>query len=240
MKTYGFTFARGGSKGVPGKNIKSLCGKPLIAYAIEVARATGRFDRLIVSTDSEEIATVAREYGAETPFLRPADLSGDSSAEWLAWRHAIQFLRDSDDDFDIFVSMPTTAPLRLPEDIIRCLDVYTKGHCDSVIGCCDPTHSPFFNMITIDAEGYARIAMQLDDVPVRRQNAPPVYAMAPIAYVLSPEYIMRENSLWEGRVVAVHVARETAVDIDEPLDFEFAEFLMQKRIHQMSSCGYIL
>lgn len=229
MTTYGFIFARGGSKGVPGKNIRELCGKPLIAYAIETALATGRIDRIIVSTDSEEIASVGKKYGADVPFLRPAELAGDDSPEWLSWRHAVQFLRDAGEKFDVFVSLPTTAPLRSPDDVVRSLDEYARGKCDSVIGCCEPTHSPYFNMITIDDDGYAHMAMQQGNIPTRRQNAPRVYAMAPIAYVLSPDFIMRENSLWAGRVSAVEVARENAVDIDEPLDFEFAEFLMRKR-----------
>ena len=89
MKTIAFIFARGGSKGLPGKNIRLLGGKPLIAWSIEHARAVQRIDRIIVSTDSQEIANVAKEYGAEVPFIRPEQIAGDTSPEWLAWRHAL-------------------------------------------------------------------------------------------------------------------------------------------------------
>ena len=96
MKAVAVIFARGGSKGLPGKNIRPLAGKPLIAWAIEHALAVKRIDRVIVSTDSEEIAAVAREYGAEVPFLRPAELARDDSPEWLAWRHALNYFLNVD------------------------------------------------------------------------------------------------------------------------------------------------
>ena len=96
MKVIAFIFARGGSKGLPGKNVRSLAGKPLIAWSIEHARAVERIDRIIVSTDSKEIADVARQNGAEVPFMRPKDLSSDTSPEWLAWRHALNYLLETE------------------------------------------------------------------------------------------------------------------------------------------------
>lgn len=111
MKIDSFIFARGGSKGLPGKNIRMLAGKPLIAWSIEHAKAVSCIDRVIVSTDSEEIAEVAQNYGAEVPFLRPHDLAKDDSPEWLAWCHALRYLGDNNMGMpDIMVSVPVTAP----------------------------------------------------------------------------------------------------------------------------------
>ena len=110
--------ARGGSKGLPGKNIRPLGGKPLISWAIDQAKSVSRISRVIVSTDSEEIARVARASGAEVPFIRPAELAQDSSPEWLVWRHALNFLKETEGTYpDLFVVVPATAPLRSVQDL---------------------------------------------------------------------------------------------------------------------------
>lgn len=231
MKTFGFVFARGGSKGVPGKNIRPLCGKPLLAYAIEAALGTGRIEKVVVSTDSPEIAEVARQHGAEVPFLRPADLASDQVAEWLSWQHAVNFLKSKGQEFDVFISVPATAPLRTSDDLTACLDLYEQGGCDAVCTCSPSGVSPYFNMVTLDENRLAQIAFKLDRPVVRRQDAPVIYALTPVAYVTSPDYIMSGDSFWRGRVKAVTIDRFNAVDIDEPFDFELAEFLMNKKMN---------
>ena len=233
MTTYGFVFARGGSKGLPGKNIRPLCGKPLIAWAIEAGLSCGRIDKMIVSTDSEEIADIARQYGAEVPFLRPAELAADQAAEVLSWRHAVRFLQNQGDKFDIFVSLPATAPLRTVEDICRCIDAYLEGGCDMSVVCTDPYRSPYFNMIKLDDKGYAQIVIKIDGKTyVRRQDAPPVYDLTSVCYVTSPEVILSEKNAWDdkGRVKAIKTARVNAIDIDDLVDFETAEYFMTKRL----------
>lgn len=232
MKTYGFIFARGGSKGLPLKNIRPLCGKPLIAWAIEAGKSIGCLEKIIVSTDNERIAEIAREYGAQTPFLRPAVLASDTAAEKDAWIHAIRFLKEHGEVFDEFVSLPCTAPLRTSNDILRCLDVYRKGECDMVITCTRSNRSPYFNMITLDASGYAHILMNRNELITRRQDAPPVFDIATVAYVTSPEAILKKDNLLTKRVQAVEVERINALDIDDLLDFEIAEFLMRKRLEK--------
>lgn len=230
MKTYGFIFARGGSKGIPHKNICNFCGKPLIAYAIEAGLQSGCVDRLFVSTDSEEIAEVARRYGAEVPFLRPAELASDHAPERLAWQHAIRFLQERGDNFHTFLSLPATAPLRTPEDIVRCIEAFRQGDCEMVITCTEAQRSPYFNMVTRDAHGYAQLVNTASNaMPVRRQDAPAVYDMTTVAYVSSPEHILATTSLWEGRVKAVLIDRVNAIDIDEPMDWDIAELFMSRR-----------
>lgn len=154
MKAVVFIFARGGSKGLPGKNVRHLGGKPLIAWSIEHARAVPRITRVIVSTDSEEIAVVARQYGAEVPFIRPAELAQDDSPEWLAWRHAHNCLQETEGGLpDVLVSVPATAPLRSPQDIENCMDEFAKDDADVVITVTDAHRSPYFNMVKTNADG---------------------------------------------------------------------------------------
>lgn len=236
MKTYGFVFARGGSKGLPGKNIRPLCGKPLIAWAIEAGLACNRIDKMIVSTDSEEIADIARQYGALVPFLRPKELASDHAAEVLSWRHAVRFLQERGDKFDIFVSLPTTAPLRTQEDICRCMDAFLEGDCDLSVMYSEPHRSPYFNMITIDDKGYAQIAVKINNKTyIRRQDTPTVYDLTSVCYVTSPEVILSEKNAWDinSRIKAVKTDKINAIDIDDLVDFETAEYFMKKRLESL-------
>lgn len=228
MKRYGFVFARSGSKGVPRKNIRMLAGKPLLAYAIESGFATGLLDDIVVSTDSEEIATIARQYGARTPFLRPAELARDTSPEWLAWQHAVSWLHEHGEPFDIFVSLPATAPLRTPEDIVKCIRVFEEGDCDLVVTCTPAQRHPMFNMYRVDDAGYAHMYAPADPPVIRRQDAPPAFDGTTMVYVSCPKYIREQSSLWAGRVKAVTFPRERALDIDDPLDFRIAEMLLRE------------
>jgi N-acylneuraminate cytidylyltransferase len=230
MKATAFIFARGGSKGLPGKNIRPLGGKPLIAWSIEHALAIKRIESVIVSTDSEEIAAVARAYGAEVPFIRPAGLARDDSPEWLAWRHALTFLLEARGSLpEAMVSVPTTAPLRLPLDIENCLDEYEKGDADMVVTVTDAHRSPYFNMVKANADGTVGLVIPPQSAIARRQDAPAVYDMATVAYVARPEFVMTHNGTFEGRVRAVHVPTERAIDIDTLLDFQIAECLLNVR-----------
>lgn len=225
MKIYGFIFARGGSKGLPGKNIKPLGEIPLIAHAIQAGKNSGMLDRIIVSTDDQEIAEIAKKYGAEVPFIRPAELARDDSPEWLAWRHAIKQV----DDFDIFVSLPCTAPLRNGTDIRNCIETYLEGKCDVVVTTRKADRHPSFNMVTLNENGLASIAMPPKTNISRRQDAPVVFDLTTVAYVSNPTFIENHDALFQGRVAAVEIPPERAVDIDTELDFAFAEFLLERK-----------
>ncbi len=230
MKAVAFIFARGGSKGLPGKNIRPLGGKPLIAWSIEHALAVHRIQRVIVSTDSEEIAAVARAHGAEVPFMRPAELARDDSPEWLAWRHALNYLRETTGALPkVMVSLPATAPLRLAIDIENCLDEYGKGFADMIISVTDAHRSPYFNMVKTKADGTVELVNPPPSSIFRRQDAPVVYDMATVCYVANPEFVMTHNSTFEGQVRAVHVPPERAIDIDTLFDFYMAESFLNIR-----------
>lgn len=230
MRVVAFIFARGGSKGLPGKNIKILAGKPLIAWSIEQAKSVPSISRVIVSTDSEEIATQALKYGAEVPFMRPEELCQDSSPEWLAWQHALKYLLDIDGFLpDIMISIPTTAPLRLPKDIENCLDEFKKGEADVVITVSNSRRSPYFNMVKKNSDETVSLVININEEIARRQDAPVVFDMETVAYVASPEFVLNHRSIFEGRVFSVNVPPERAIDIDTLLDFQMAEFFMKQR-----------
>ncbi|MEH6469998.1 MAG: acylneuraminate cytidylyltransferase family protein [Halopseudomonas sp.] len=218
-----FIFARGGSKGLPGKNIKPLNGKPLIAYSIDTAKQCPSIVRIIVSTDDAEIAEVAKRYGAEVPFTRPEELAGDTSSEWDAWRHAVNWVREND-DFDTFVSLPATAPLRSVDDVERCIAAQ-DADTDMVVTVTPASRSPYFNMVTIDESGFSELVIKPEFGITRRQDAPAVYDMTTVAYVTRPDHILEATGVFSGTVKSVVVPPERAVDIDTALDFKLAELI---------------
>jgi len=228
VNVVGFIFARAGSKGLPGKNILQIAGKPLIAWSIECALKVSRIERLIVSTDSPEIAKIARDYGAEVPFMRPAWLATDESSEWDSWRHALNYLMESTGTIpNVMVSIPPVAPLRAPIDIENCLNEYDKGSSDIVISVTESRRSPYFNMVkTLPDEKYGLVSPP-ESLIYRRQDVPIVYDITTVCYVANSEFVLSHKSIFEGRVGAVHVPTERAIDIDTPLDFQVAEYLMK-------------
>ena len=224
--------ARGGSKGVPRKNIKLLAGKPLIAYAIETALGSKLIDRVIVSTDDAEIAKTARRYGAEVPFMRPEELAQDDSPEWLTWQHAIRTLQEMESrtKIEVFICVPPTSPLRAVEDVNACIRTLVESDADLVIAVKHAERSPYFNMIVLDDAGYARLVIPPEMAVFRRQDAPRVYDVTTVAYAARPEFVLNANSVFEGKVRTVVVPAERAVDIDTELDLKFAEFLLSQRV----------
>jgi N-acylneuraminate cytidylyltransferase len=233
MKTVAFIFARSGSKGLPNKNINLLAGKPLIAYSIEQALATKRIERVIVSTDSNEIAKVALDFGAEVPFLRPYKLATDESPEWLSWRHGLEYLRTSTGSLpQVMVSLPPTAPLRNNQDIENCLNEFEKGDSDVVIAVTDAHRNPYFNMVKTNIDGSVSLVNNMKTRISRRQEAPKLYDVTTICYVANPEFVLNHNSIFEGKVKSVYIPIERSIDIDSLLDFQIAEFLKSKEIEK--------
>ncbi|ERS84296.1 hypothetical protein Q672_02225 [Marinobacter sp. EVN1] len=221
-KIYAFVFARGGSKGLPRKNLLLLGGVPLIGHSINMAKALPQVSKVFVSTDDSEIKLVAKQYGAEV-IDRPEELAGDKSPEWEAWRHAIRYLEDLGEEFDTFLSLPATSPLRSTEDVeeaINALDSQT----DAVITVTPATRSPYFNMVSRALDGTTTILCPSDGY-ARRQDAPEAFDVTTVAYVMKKGFILQRNRLFDGRLKSVVVPKERAVDIDDILDFKFAELL---------------
>jgi CMP-N-acetylneuraminic acid synthetase len=221
-----FIFARGGSKGLPRKNLRLLAGKPLIVHAVETGRALSRVTKTIVSTDDPEIAAVAERAGATVPFLRPAELASDSAPEWLSWQHAIRATRGLGDAVDIFVSLPPTSPLRTPADVDCAIDLKLQSDADAVITVREAERNPYFNMVRADADGRVRLAIEGNYH--RRQDAPPIYDITTVAYVANADFILSGTRMFEGKVRAVEIPRERALDIDTEYDMLIAEAMVGK------------
>ena len=224
-----FIFARGGSKGVPRKNVRNIAGIPLIAHAIRAAQGVPTISRVVVSTDDVEIADVARAYGACVPFLRPSELATDTSSEWLAWRHAITAVEHAAGPIDLFVSVPTVCPLRNSDDISACLARYDEGDADLVLTVVPARANPYYTLIEVDAAGAPHLCKQPAGTLSGRQLAPKVYQIVAGCYVARPAFIQRQSGIWAGRLRTVEIAEEHGVDIDTEVDFALAELLLTRR-----------
>lgn len=230
MKIVAFIFARGGSKGLPRKNLMMLGELPLLAWSIKVARKVKRIDRVIVSTDDEEIAKVALQYGAEVPFMRPKELANDDTPEWLAWRHALDYLRLEENYLpNIMVSLPATSPLRSHEDVDDCIDLFLSEHIDGVITVNESSKNPYFNMISRDTNGLSRVVCSGSSTIFRRQDAPHVFEMNTVCFVVNPSFVHCSSSLMSGKIKSVVIPRERSVDIDDIYDFQMAELLLLRK-----------
>ena len=226
MKTFAFVFARGGSKGVPGKNIRNLDGKPLLAHSIIMAQSIDKISRVFVSTDDKDIADIGAKYGAEI-IKRPLNLAQDESPEWLAWLHAIKWLEARGMPFDCFVSLPATSPLRNKTDVIRCIDSLDEKT-DIVVTMTNTSRSPYFNMAN-EKDGYINLLMESKESYSRRQDVPVAYDMTTVAYVTRPDFIKNNSRIFDGKVKAVLIPKERAIDIDDEVDFKIAEMLAKEK-----------
>tara|TARA_B100000795_G_scaffold255993_1_gene228088 strand:- start:3746 stop:4447 length:702 start_codon:yes stop_codon:yes gene_type:complete len=231
MNRFAFIFARGGSKGIEKKNIKSFGGKPLIAHSILQALKSEAFDRVFVSTEDKEIAKIASSYGADI-IIRPDYLADDDSPEWLAWKHAIDYVEENYGNFKRFVSLPATSPLRNSSDIINALDLLDANvSADLCLGICQSSKSPYFNMVIKNEQNFLELAHQTNDVINRRQDAPSIFDITTVVYAARTDFIKENNNIFAGTVIGFEIPKERAVDIDDILDFQFAEFLYNKFNH---------
>jgi CMP-N,N'-diacetyllegionaminic acid synthase len=227
--------ARGGSKGVPGKNTRPLLGKPLLAYTIECAKACVDVDRIIISTDSDEIAAAAEPWGGPVSFRRPSEMASDNAAKIHAIRHATSYVETHDDYHpDIVVDLDVTSPLRGPEDITACIDYLLDYDMEAVVSVYEAERNPYFNMVEFSGHRI-QLVKQLSTPFVRRQDAPPVYSVSGSIFAFRRSCLMSITHLFSGRWGASIIPRERAVDIDHEIDFQFVEFLMMRQRTSHSS-----
>lgn len=215
--------ARGGSKGVPRKNIREVAGKPLIAWTILQARKSLYIDRLVVSTDDEEIAEVARQWGCEVPFLRPAHLAKDDTPGIDPVLHAL----DSLPGYDYVVLLQPTSPLRSHADIDGCIELCAGRTACSCVSVTQPEKSPYW-MFTIDGGGKMQWLFESDKMITRRQDLPPVYALNGAVYVAATESVVESRSFVTEGTVPYLMSKGSSVDIDTEADLLLAEILLQK------------
>ena len=220
-----FIFARGGSKGLPKKNIKMFHGLPLISYSISLAKNASFIDRVFVSTDCKEIANVASKFSADV-IKRPKSLATDTSSELLSWKHAIEYVVNNYGTFDYFISLPATSPLRAESDVEACLNKLRDDKSDICLTVTESSHNPRFNMVYMRDDSKVQL---IDDnhLITRRQDAQKAFNITTVAYAALPEYVLHTSNLMNGDVSAVTVPKNRAVDIDDINDFNFAEFLFQ-------------
>ncbi len=225
MRTFSVVFARGGSKGIPRKNLQDLGGLPLIAHSIRIGLSHPDIERVLVSTDDPEIAAVARNHGADVPLLRPAELAGDDSPEFSAWKHAVVQAKDLYGPFDCMISLPATSPLRSIMDVSSTLDELCRHpDCDIVVTAQPAQRNPFFNMLDRDTNGFCRLLME-GNYASGRQGAPEVFDLCTVAYAARTEFVESASNIFDGRMRMVEIPRERAIDIDDMLDLDIARFL---------------
>lgn len=223
----GHIGARKGSKGVPRKNFRLICGKPLIDWSLDQLFAHPGVDAVVVSTDDEEIYEHAVMKGALKIGLRPVHLATDQAGKWGVWQHALDASQAVlDRPVTAFLDLDCTSPLRLPEDITNALDLFAREAPDMVMSCCEARKNPYFNLVEPDASGALHVSKPLPGGVVARQQAPVVYEHAASTYVVAPAYLHRSKGLWEGRVIPYLMPPERCVDIDSPFDFRLVEFLL--------------
>ncbi len=228
MKRLAIIPARSGSKGLKDKNIRPLCGKPLMAYSIEAARESGLFDVIYVSTDSEEYAKIAKEYGAEVPFLRPASLATDSASSWNAVKQALHAFEEKGLVFDEIALLQPTSPLRTAEDIQNAHRLFCEKEALAVIGVCPMEHSPLWSN-TLPEDGSMKSFISTDLLQRPRQEMPVYYRINGAMYYIKKECLEHIGELYENKCFAYVMPGERSVDIDSALDFYLAEALLRKQ-----------
>ncbi|MGM9836776.1 MAG: cytidylyltransferase domain-containing protein [Muribaculaceae bacterium] len=213
--------ARGGSKGIPGKNIKPLGGKPLIAYSVEVARQLAPDCDICVSTDDQAIAHVVRQMGLELPFMRPDYLATDHCGTYEVLLHAVQFYENLGRNYDTLVLLQPTSPLRTALDVRRCLEAYSPD-IDMVVTVVEAASNPYYNCYETDAEGFLHISKG-DGSYVRRQDAPKAWEYNGAVYVINIDRLKQMPLSRFPRRRMVEMERSRSIDLDTPLDWLVAE-----------------
>lgn len=218
--------ARGGSKGVPRKNMRLLAGKPLIAWTIQCALMCRHLDRVIVSTDSKEISDVAKHYMADVPFIRPAELSQDDTPDLPVCQHALAWVMEHDDwSPDFVVWLRPTVPLRLPEDITNALQLFFESDADCIRSVCCVEHHPYW---MYHMQGHELTPMMRDVVvPMRRQDLPEVFRLNGAVDVVRTRRLPTQGALFQGRMLGYVMPAERSVDIDHASDFRIAEAFLK-------------
>lgn len=236
MKRLCTICARGGSKGVKGKNLRMLAGKPLIAHSIEQARASSLFDVLAVSSDSDEILEVARTYGCDYLIKRPDELATDQAAKLPVIRHCVaEVQRLSASNFDTLVDLDATSPLRTPADIIGAVRLLEESDAGNVLTAMPARRSPYFNLVEVDSNGIVHLSKPLGKAVVRRQDAPKCYDMNASIYVWRRSALFDRPGLFNADTRLYSMPEERSIDIDSEIDFQFVEFLVARKMIEEST-----
>ena len=227
MKTIATICARGGSKGLPRKNVLPFAGKPLIARTIEQALGCPMIEGVFVSTDDDEIAEVARGCGAQVPYRRPADLASDDAGKIPVIEHLVAHLETQGMSIGTIVDLQPTSPLRTQEDLAAAIRL--AGAADLIVSVSEPSHNPYYSLVEMDDRGELHLSKPATFI--RRQDVPTVWGLNGSIYVWQRAALARaaRDGFWSVSMRASKMPTERSVDIDGPLDFEWAEWLFRRR-----------
>lgn len=214
--------ARGGSKGLPGKNIKMLCGTPLIAYTIKAALESGCFTKVIVSTDCNEIAKISSEFGAEVPFIRPAKLATDEASSADVVAHALNKL---DNSYNSFAILQPTSPFRTALDIRNAFNIYTSTGVTSVVSVCEVDKSPYWCFWRKDDSSLLPI-LSAENQFARRQEQPSAYALNGAIYIVNTNKFVNSSKFMFDDTKSYVMDKKSSIDIDDIIDFKLAELML--------------
>ena len=228
----GLICARGGSKGVPGKNYKDFCGKPLIAWSVEAGLQCPEISDVVVSTDDQKIADAAKAHGAEIPFMRPAPLAQDDTKQIDAIIHAIEFLKEQGRHYYAVALLQPTCPLRIAQDVSSCITVMKDTSCDTVITVTKEDGSIFSTYYTLDEKLEATPKVATPKGGTLRQDYQPAYRRCGSVYLLNAEKLCKTGELYGETIKAVTVPKDRAFDIDTPFDWDLAALWMDKRLKE--------
>lgn len=219
--------ARGGSKGVPGKNIKLLNGKPLLYYTIDAARQITTDRNICLSTDSEEIIAAANKYGLEVPFVRPDELATDSSGSYEVLLHAVEFYKSIGRNYKTIVLLQPTSPFRNGQHIAEALGMYSDD-IDMVVSVCESDQNPYFYLFEENSEGYL-VKFKSGEFRTR-QECPAVYSYNGAIYVINVESLLEHPLSSFKKIKKYIMSKNVSIDIDTILDWYWAEFLIEKKL----------
>ncbi len=229
MKPLYIIPARGGSKGIPRKNIKELCGRPLIAYTVDTAiEARKRLGgHILLSTDDAETAGIVKGLGIEVEYMRPAELAGDTSGSREVMLHAMDWAESQGIEYDCVVLLQPTSPFRTADDIVACTQLLEPG-IDMAVSVCEAADNPYFNIFETDADGYLHISKG-DGKLTRRQDAPKAWVYNGAVYAINPASLRAMPMGMFGHRVPSVMPRERSIDIDGPADWLAAETIMSRQ-----------
>lgn len=231
MKPLYIIPARGGSKGIPHKNIKLLAGKPLIAYALDTARQLAAdASHIVLSTDDPAIADVARGLGHDVPYMRPAHLATDTAGSREVMLDAMQWADSQGIEYDCVVLLQPTSPLRTAGDVRAALAAYTPS-ADMAVSVCPAASNPYYNCFECDPEGFLHISKG-DGLYTRRQDAPPAWEYNGAVYVINPQSLRQKPMGAFERRIPVPMPRRRSIDLDTPTDWLVAEALISQMPEQ--------
>lgn len=231
-RVLGIITARGGSKGLPGKNVKPLCGKPLIGWTIEAAKQSHLIDDIVVSTDCEQIASISREFGAEIPFLRPANLATDEATSFDVIKHAIEQLQEDGREYEYVISLEPTSPLRESHDIDNAVYQMIEKGAGAIVGVCRAESTNPCFMYRKNTDGFLKsfIAEKIDSsLAIRRQDIEPVYYLEGSVYVSRIDVFLERQGFYHEGTMGYEVPKWKSPEIDDEIDFLLVEAIMKHR-----------